>query len=204
MDISTPSEQILNNISDFDSNKRLDFFYDKETTSKFPNQIKSFTLNGVSIRNKDLKKLTSSDKKKDKNNKSRSNSKEKIERSRSASKDHMNVKIKENRAKTPKVPKKRKKEKDSSCYNLTTLDNLSQRLNHENILYQVNPFYDLDDDEKLKRDGSNDLLQDILSNQQNTENENEQEFQSDQNEPMNQAFSNMGNKTLAFTIKFKQ
>ena len=150
MDISTPSEIILNNNSDVDSNNRLDSFYDKETTNKISNQIKSSTLKEVSIKNKDLKKLTVSEKKKVRSIKSRSKSREKKERCRSASKDHMNEKIKEKRAKTPKARKKKKKDKDkdSSCYNLTTIDNLDQKLNNENILYQENSLLDLDDDEK--------------------------------------------------------
>ena len=208
MDISTPSEIILNNNSDVDSNNRLDSFYDKETTNKIPNQIKSSTLKEVSIKNKDLKKLTVSEKKKVRSIKSRSKSREKKERSRSASKDHMNEKIKEKRAKTPKARKKKKKDKDkdSSCYNLTTVDNLDQRLNNENILYQENSLLDLDDDEKLNKDGIN-ALEDILCNQQNYENENEEEFQyqSEESLPVNQELPNLGNKTEAYTIiKFQQ
>lgn len=208
MDISTPSEIILNNNSDVDSNNRLDSFYDKETTNKIPNQIKSSTLKEVSIKNKDIKELTVSDKKKERSIKSRSKSREKKERSRSASKDHMNEKIKEKRAKTPKARKKKKKDKDkdSSCYNLTTVDNLDQRLNNENILYQENSLLDLDDDEKLNKDGIN-ALEDILCNQQNYENENEEEFQyqSEESLPVNQELPNLGNKTEAYTIiKFQQ
>lgn len=204
MDLGTPSELILNNNSDIDSNHRLASFYDKETTNKNPNQIKSSTLKEVSIKNKDIKKLTVSDRQKERNIKSRSKSREKKERSRSASKDHMNKEIKEKRAKTPKARKKRKKEKDSSCYNLTTID-LDQRLNHENILYQEDPMLDLDDDDKLKREDLN-ALEDILSNQQNIENENEEEFQfqSEESLPMNQDLPNLGNKTEPFTIKFQQ
>ena len=123
MDISTPSEIILNNNSDVDSNNRLDSFYDKETTNKIPNQIKSSTLKEVSIKNKDIKELTVSDKKKERSIKSRSKSREKKERSRSASKDHLNEKIKEKRAKTPKARKKKKKDDDQTKEKIKSLYN---------------------------------------------------------------------------------